>query len=54
MKILEYIKKKIEIIPSWGGVQNLSMDDYILLELDNKNYYGIEQGAFKKSYKLIK
>ena len=43
--------KKIQIIPSWGGVQNLQVNDYILFEEDmKKGYYGIEKGAFKKTY----
>lgn len=45
-------KNEIQIIPSWGGVQNLHMGDYILFEEDiNKGYYGIEKNAFKKTYK---
>ena len=46
-------KKYIEIIPSWGGTQNLKMNDFILLEKDNKKYYGVENGAFKKTYKKV-
>jgi hypothetical protein len=45
-------KNKISITPSWGGVQNLKINDYILLELDKKNYYGIDQKSFKKTYKI--
>ena len=44
-------KNEISITPSWGGVQNLKINDYILLELDKKNYYGIDQKSFKKTYK---
>tara|TARA_Y100000022_G_C13172931_1_gene339527 strand:- start:361 stop:858 length:498 start_codon:yes stop_codon:yes gene_type:complete len=46
-------KNKFEIIPSWGGIQNMHLNDYILLEFNNKKYYGIEQKAFKKSYKKL-
>lgn len=46
-------KSEIEITPSWGGKQFLQVGDYILLELDNKKYYGINENAFKKTYKKI-
>ena len=42
--------KNIQIVPSWGGIQTLKKDDYIMLENNNKGYYGIESGAFKKTY----
>ena len=43
--------KKIQIIPSWGGTQNLQVNDYLLFEEDiKKGYYGIENGAFKNTY----
>ena len=32
----------------------MSRDDYILLELDNSGYYGIEKETFKKTYKKFK
>uniref|UniRef100_A0A6C0EHN1 Uncharacterized protein n=1 Tax=viral metagenome TaxID=1070528 RepID=A0A6C0EHN1_9ZZZZ len=47
-------KSEIEITPSWGGKQFLQVGDYILMELDNKKYYGINNKAFKKTYKKIK
>jgi hypothetical protein len=46
-------KSEIEIIPSWGGKQYLQTGDYILMELDSKKYYGINNKAFKKTYKKI-
>lgn len=46
-------KSEIEITPSWGGKQYLQIGDYILMELDNKKYYGINKNAFKKTYKKI-
>tara|TARA_Y200000002_G_scaffold213112_1_gene175915 strand:- start:13 stop:495 length:483 start_codon:yes stop_codon:yes gene_type:complete len=42
--------KKIVIKPSWGGEQILKENDYILYEIDKTGYYGIEEGAFKKTY----
>jgi len=42
--------KNIDIVPSWGGTQTLKQGDYILLENDGKGIYGIESGAFKKTY----
>ena len=42
---------KITINPSWGGEQYLKQNDYILLEKDKSGYYGIEESAFKKTYK---
>jgi hypothetical protein len=45
-----YGNKNIEIVPSWGGKQTLKLGDYILLENDGKGIYGIESGAFKKTY----
>ena len=54
---LEMDKNRIVITPSWGGKQYLSENDYILLELKDtpntkfSNYYGIENSAFKKTYK---
>ena len=47
-------KKKVSIIASWGSEQNLEVGDYIMLEMDNKKYYGIDAKAFKKTYKLSK
>ena len=50
-------KNRIVISASWGGKQYLSENDYILLELKDthntthSNYYGIENSAFKKTYK---
>ena len=44
-------KNEIQIVPSWGGVQNLHIGDYILFEENmKKGYYGIEKSAFKKTY----
>ena len=43
--------KEIVIKPSWGGEQVLKENDYILYENDNSGYYGVEEGAFKKTYK---
>ena len=43
-------KKKIHIIPSWGGTQSIGVGGHILYEFDNKKYYGVEKGAFKKTY----
>ena len=57
MKNLDMEKNRIVITPSWGGKQYLSENDYILLELKDtpntsySNYYGIENSAFKKTYK---
>ena len=57
IKNLEMEKNRIVITPSWGGKQYLSENDYILLELKDtpntsySNYYGIENSAFKKTYK---
>ena len=54
---LEMEKNRIVITASWGGKQYLSENDYILLELkdtpntSSSNYYGIENSAFKKTYK---
>ena len=42
--------KNIQIVPSWGGIQTLKRNDYIMFENNNKGYYGIESGAFKKTY----
>ena len=42
---------EIVIKPSWGGEQKLKENDYILYESNNSGYYGIEEGAFKKTYK---
>ena len=41
----------IIITPSWGGEQHLKKNDYILLESNKSGYYGIEEDAFKKTYK---
>ena len=41
----------IKIKASWGEEQTLIVDDYILLELDNSGYYGINKESFKKTYK---
>lgn len=49
-------KKKddsIEIIASWGSSQNLKVGDYILLEFNKKKYYGVEKGAFNKTYEKV-
>ena len=46
-------KKNIDIVASWGGKQSLHLGDYILLEFDNKGYYGINKEAFKKTYKKL-
>ena len=49
-------KKKgdnVEIIASWGSKQNLKVGDYILLEFDNKKYYGVEEKAFKETYNKV-
>ena len=43
--------KEIVIKPSWGGEQVLKENDYILYEIDKSGYYGVEEGAFKKTYK---
>lgn len=43
-------KKKINIVPSWGGKQTMGIGDHILYEFDNKKYYGVEKSAFKKTY----
>ena len=57
IKNLEMEKNRIVITPSWGGKQYLSENDYILLELkdtpntSHSNYYGIENSAFKRTYK---
>jgi hypothetical protein len=40
----------VEITASWGETQNMEMGDYIMLEFDKKSYYGVEKGAFKKTY----
>ena len=47
-------KKNITITASWGETQKLKTGDYILLENFNNKYYGVEQTAFKKSYKVFK
>ena len=47
-------KSEIEITPSWGGKQYLQVGDYILMELGGKKYYGINNKAFKKTYKKSK
>jgi hypothetical protein len=47
-------KTNVNIIASWGSEQKLKVGDYIMLENDNKNYYGIDKNAFKKTYKLSK
>lgn len=47
-------KGDIEITPSWGGKQFLKVGDYILMELDGKKFYGINDKAFKKTYKKVK
>lgn len=46
-------KKRINIIPSWGGKQSIKIGDHILYEFDNKKYYGIEKSAFKKTYQKL-
>ncbi len=57
IKNLDFERNRIVITPSWGGKQYLSENDYILLELKDtpntsfSNYYGIENSAFKKTYK---
>ena len=40
----------VEINASWGETQNMKMGDYIMLEFDKKSYYGVEKGAFNKTY----
>ena len=46
-------KKKIDIVPSWGGKQTLELGDHIMYELNKKNgYYGVDRKAFKKTYKV--
>lgn len=47
-------KPNITITASWGEKQKLKTGDYILLETFNNKYYGVEQHAFKKSYKVVK
>ena len=47
-------KKTVDIVPSWGGIQTLKEGDYILMEFDNKKYYGNERGSFLKTYKKVK
>ena len=44
-------KTKISITAPWGSEQKLKVGDYIVLEKDNKKYYGIDGKAFKKTYK---
>jgi len=46
-------KGKVKIKASWGEEQTLIADDYILLELDNSGYYGINKESFKKTYKKV-
>ena len=43
----------VEITASWGENQNMQMGDYIMLELDKKSYYGVEKGAFNKTYNKL-
>ena len=40
----------VEITASWGETQNMKIGDYIMLEFDKKSYYGVEKGAFNKTY----
>ena len=40
----------VEITASWGETQNMKTGDYIMLEFDKKSYYGVEKGAFNKTY----
>ena len=49
----KHFGEEIEITPSWGGSQSLVVGDYILLEFNKKSYYGVEKGAFKKTYNLV-
>ena len=44
---------EIEIIASWGEKQNLKIGDYILLENDNKSFYGVEKEIFNQTYNKI-
>ena len=46
-------KGRVKIKASWGEEQIMNVEDYILLELDNSGYYGIEKEAFKKTYKKV-
>jgi len=46
-------KGRVKITASWGEEQIMNVEDYILLELDNSGYYGIEKEAFKKTYKKV-
>lgn len=43
----------VEINASWGETQNMKMGDYIMLEFDKKSYYGVEKGAFNKTYNKL-
>jgi len=43
----------VEINASWGETQNMKMGDYIMLEFDKKSYYGVDKGAFNKTYNKI-
>ena len=44
-------KENILITPSWGGIQNLNQNDYLLMETDYKKIYGIDEKTFLKTYK---
>lgn len=43
----------VEINASWGETQNMKMGDYIMFEFDKKSYYGVEKGAFNKTYNKL-
>jgi hypothetical protein len=49
----KHFGETIEITPSWGGSQSLVVGDYIMLEFNKKCYYGVEKGAFKKTYNVV-
>ena len=49
----KHFGETIEITPSWGGSQSLVVGDYIMLEFNKKCYYGVEKGAFKKTYDVV-
>ena len=46
-------RESVEIIASWGETQNMKMGDYIMLEFDKRSYYGVEKGAFNKTYNKL-
>jgi len=42
--------KNIQIVPSWGGIQTLKKNDYIMFENNGRGYYAIDDSSFKKTY----